>query len=175
MLITEIKSINDIAETKIYLPLMEKELIINKIIDTIVDVDENNLIKIDFIHLDFFFDLEILKSYFSIEIPKDIETINLLNAYDYLCENDIVSQLKTRIDEDYEYLVGLLDKEIKQKIENNNSLSAVLAKTLNKIVAKLPDEKGMQKMINSIPKAINKIDKTNLEAITSALGIKKEN
>lgn len=175
MLITEIKSINDIAETKIYLPLMEKELIINKIIDTIVDVDENNLIKIDFIHLDFFFDLEILKSYFSIEIPKDIETINLLNAYDYLCENDIVSQLKTRIDEDYEYLVGLLDKEIKQKIENNNSLSAVLAKTLNKIVAKLPDEKGMQKMINSIPKAINKIDKTNLEVITSALGIKKEN
>lgn len=175
MLITEIKSINDIAETKIYLPLMEKELIINKIIDTIVDVDENNLIKIDFIHLDFFFDLEILKSYFSIEIPKDIETINLLNAYDYLCENDIVSQLKTRIDEDYEYLIGLLDKEIKQKIENNNSLSAVLAKTLNKIVAKLPDEKGMQKMINSIPKAINKIDKTNLEVITSALGIKKEN
>ena len=175
MLITEIKSINDIAETKIYLPLMEKELIINKIIDTIVDVDENNLIKIDFIHLDFFFDLEILKSYFSIEIPKDIDTKDLLNAYDYLCGNDILPQLKTRIDEDYEYLIGLLDKEIKQKIENNNSLSAVLAKTLNKIVAKLPDEKGMQKMINSIPKAINKIDKTNLEAITSALGIKKEN
>ena len=174
MLITEIKSINDITETKTYLPLMEKELIINKIIDTIVDVDENNLIKIDFIHLDFFFDLEILKSYFSIEIPKDIDTKDLLNAYDYLCENDIVSQLKTRIDEDYEYLVGLLDKEIKQKIESNNSISAVLAKTLNKIVAKLPDEKGMQKMINSIPKAINKIDKTNLEAITSALGGKKE-
>ena len=84
---------------------MEKELIINKIIDTIVDVDENNLIKIDFIHLDFFFDLEILKSYFSIEIPKDIDTKDLLDAYDYLCENDIVSQLKTRIDEDYAYFV----------------------------------------------------------------------
>ena len=173
MLITEIKSINDITETKTYLPLMEKELIINKIIDTIVDYDENNLVKIDFIHLDFFFDLEILKSYFSIEIPKDIETINLLNAYDYLCENDIVSQLKTRIDEDYEYLVGLLDKEIKQKIEINNSISAVLSKTLNKIASSLPDEKSMQKIINSIPKAINKIDKGNLEAITSALGGKK--
>ena len=174
MLITEIKSINDITETKTYLPLMEKELIINKIIDTIVDVDENNLIKIDFIHLDFFFDIEILKSYFSIEIPQDIDIKDLLNAYDYLCENDILSQLKTRIDEDYEYLVGLLDKEIKQKIENNNSISAVLAKTLNNIVNKLPDEKAMQKIINSIPKAINKIDKNNLEAITSALGGKKE-
>lgn len=174
MLITEIKSINDITETKTYLPLMEKELIINKIIDTIVGVDENNLIKIDYIHLDFFFDIEILKSYFSIEIPQDIDIKDLLNAYDYLCENDIVSQLKTRIDEDYEYLVGLLDKEIKQKVENNNSISAVLAKTLNNIVNKLPDEKAMQKIINSIPKAINKIDKNNLEAITSALGGKKE-
>ena len=174
MLITEIKSIEDITETKTYLPLMEKELIINKIIDTIVDVDENNLVKIDFIHLDFFFDLEILKSYFSIEIPQNIDTKDLLNAYDYLCEKDILPQLKTRINEDYEYLVGLLDKEIKQKIEVNNSISAILAKTLNNIVNKLPDEKGMQKMINSIPKAINKIDKTNLEAITSALGGKKE-
>ena len=174
MLITEIKSINDITETKTYLPLMEKELIINKIIDTIVGVDENNLIKIDYIHLDFFFDIEILKSYFSIEIPQDIDIKDLLNAYDYLCENDILSQLKTRIDEDYEYLVGLLDKEIKQKIENNNSISAVLAKTLNNIVNKLPDEKAMQKIINSIPKAINKIDKNNLEAITSVLGGKKE-
>lgn len=174
MLITEIKSIEDITETKTYLPLMEKELIINKIIDTIVDVDENNLVKIDFIHLDFFFDLEILKSYFLIEIPQDIDTKDLLNAYDYLCGNDILPQLKTRIDEDYEYLIGLLDKEIKQKVEINNSISAVLAKTLNKIVEKLPDQKGIQKMINSIPKAINKIDKTNLEAITSALGGKKE-
>jgi len=174
MLITEIKSIDDITETKTYLPLMEKELIINKIIDTIVDYDENNLVKIDFIHLDFFFDLEILKSYFSIEIPKDIETKVLLNAYDYLCENDILSQLKTRIDEDYEYLVGLLDKEIKQKVENNNSISAVLAKTLNKLVDKLPSDKDLSKLIKEIPKQINKINPSNLEAITSALGGKKE-
>ena len=173
MLITEIKSIDDITETKTYLPFLQKEYIVNNITETVTEVDENNMVKINFIHLDFFFDIEILKYYFDIEIPADIETTELINAYDYLCENDIIAQLKMRIEEDYEYLVGLLDKEIKQKIEINNSISAVLSKTLNKIASSLPDEKSMQKIINSIPKAINKIDKGNLQAITSALGGKK--
>lgn len=173
MLITEIKSIEDIKETKTYLPFLQKEYIVNNIIETVTEIDENNMEKINFVHLDFFFDIEILKYYFNIEVPADIETEVLINTYDNLCENDIIAQLKMRISDDYDYLTGLIDKEIKQKIENNNSISAVLAKTLNKIASSLPDGKEMQKIINSIPKALNKIDKGNLEAITSALGGKK--
>ena len=177
MTITEIKSIEDINSIKdirTYLPLMEKELIINNIVNSIIDIDENNIANVDYIHLDFFIDIEMLKGYFNIEIPQDIDIKVLIDTYDYLCNEDIISQLKTRVCDDFDYLMELMNKTISQKVENSNSLSAVLAKTLNKIVSSLPDEKGMQKIINSIPKAINKIDKENLSAITSALGGKKE-
>lgn len=146
-----------------YIPIAIKKQIVNQIIANCI-TEENELITYDYFNYQLALDLSLIEFYYDGEcddIDKFYEDGSMEELYKIIPESEI------------DFITNAVSIAIQEKKEINNSVSAVLAKTLNKIALSLPDEKGMQKIINSIPKAINKIDKENLSAITSALGGKK--
>jgi len=94
----------------------------------------------------------------AIELSKDFKTSKVKGHYFVSSEKEFI---------DY-----VLRKEIEQIQLVDNSLASVVNKQLNKLIAILPDQKGLAKLIKELPKQINKIDQSKLKFITDAIGWK---
>jgi len=178
MLISEIKeqieagkSVDDLLEVKQYLSIIEKNLIVNKIIDSCIVLDEiNGLSKIDYFYKKLTSDVSLLVNYTNIEFSE-----NLIEDYDYLCENVGIERILNQIPiTEVEFILDLVDCELAQIIKLNNSIEGILASKLDKLIEKIPDQKGIKKIMNDIPKQINKIKPENLEILKGIIGNQSE-
>lgn len=178
MLISEIKeqieagkSVDDLLEVKQYLSIIEKNLIVNKIIDSCITIDEiNGLSKIDYFYKKLTSDVSLLVNYTNIEFSE-----NLIEDYDYLCENVGIERILNQIPiTEVEFILDLVDCELIQIIKLNNSIEGILASKLDKLIEKIPDQKGIKKIMNDIPKQINKIKPENLEILKGIIGNQSE-
>ena len=143
-----------------YLPIAVKKQIVDQIIANCTS-EENGLITYDYFSYQLALDLSLVEFYYDGEcddIDKFYEDGSMKELYKIIPESEI------------DFITNAASIAIQEKKEVNNSVSAVLAKTLNKLVDKLPSDKDLSKLIKEIPKQINKINPSNLEVITSALG-----
>ena len=157
---------SEVLEIKSYLPLAAKQILLKNILD-LCKKEENDIIKIDYTLKEFAIEISLVNQYSNVDLQVD----DVVEVYDELKQNGIIANIINQIpEEEINFIDYVLEKEITQIQAVDNSIEMVLAKTLNKIVNKLPDEKGMTKIVKSLPKEINKIDPAKLQYITKAIG-----
>lgn len=165
--IEEGNSIQDLIEVKQYLSIIEKQLIGSKIIDSCIVIDdESNLYKIDYFYKKFTSDVSFLVNYTNLEFSE-----NLIEDYDYLAENVGIEWILNQIPiSEVEFILDLVDCELAQIVKLNNSIEGILANRLQALINKVPDEKGIKKLMTEAQKQINKIKPENLEILKGLVG-----
>jgi len=161
--------IDDILYVKPYLSLSAKKVFIQNILDICLISSDIN--KIDFSLKEFAFEYILVARYSNI----DFEVDDVLQLYDELKENGVIDLVLTKITiSEKEFISRVLQKEIDQIQLVDNSLANIVSKQLNKLVEKLPDQKGLAKLIKDLPKQFNKIDSSKLKYLADAIGWKAE-
>ena len=165
--IEEGNSIQDLIEVKQYLSIIEKQLMANKIIDSCIVIDdESNLYKIDYFYKKLTSDVSFLVNYTNLESSE-----NLIEDYDYLAENVGIEWILNQIPiSEVEFILDLVDCELAQIVKLNNSIEGILANRLQALINKVPDEKGIKKLMTEAQKQINKIKPENLEILKGLVG-----
>lgn len=168
MLVSEFKeqfkkvgSVGELIEIKQYLPIVEKHLIATKIIDSCIIENKNGLSQIDYFYKKITTDVSLIVNYTNLEFSDE-----LINDYDYLSENGFIKQIIDKIPKTEIYFIDeLVENELDQIVRIENSLENILASKLQMLINKIPDEKTIKKILNDIPKSVNKIKPENLEIL----------
>lgn len=166
MQISELKNENGTynqikINTKNYIPFIEKKILCEGVLDSCLEIDENGITTCNYFMKKLLTDLKIVANYSDIDFSDEV-----VLDYDFLVESDIVNIIKESIDDsELEFINEMINCELEQKIKIGNSIESVLAKNLQKLIDKIPDEKSIQKIIKDIPKSINKITPANLEIL----------
>jgi len=165
MLISEIKQrlksgepIDAIITIKPYLSHVEKKILCENIINASLDQDENGLVVADYFNRELTKNIGIIVNYTDIEMSEEF-----LEDYDFLCEQGIVDYILNNMNKSDRYFIkSMVSKGIEQEIKIGNSIESILAKNLQNLIYKIPDEKFIKKLMNDIPKSINKIKPDNM-------------
>ena len=155
---------------KKYIPFIEKKILCENIIDGCLETSENGLLICNNFMKKMLLDLKIIGTYTDIEFSE-----NVVDDYDFLAENKIIDKIKESIDDsELDFIKSMVNKEIEQKIRIENSIENVLSQKLQQLIIKIPDQKGIKKIMNDIPKQINKIKPENLEILKGIIGNQNE-
>jgi len=150
------------VEIKLYLSTIEKRIIVDNIINGCIEIDENSIMKVNFFNKKLISDISLVTNYTNLIFSDD----NSIEDYDFLSQYKILNHIIKHIDSDeLDFIYNMVEDELEQQIIIGNSLESVLSKGLNKLVEKIPDEKSMNKLINNLPKSINKIKPENLAVL----------
>jgi len=150
------------VEIKLYLSTIEKRIIVDNIINGCIEIDENSIMKVNFFNKKLISDISLVTNYTNLIFSDD----NSIEDYDFLSQYKILNHIIKHIDSDeLDFIYNMVEDELEQQIKIGNSLESVLSKGLNKLVEKIPDEKSMNKLINNLPKSINKIKPENLAVL----------
>jgi len=150
------------VEIKSYLSTIEKKVIIDNIINGSIETDDNSIIKINFFNKKLITDISLVTNYTNLIFSDD----NSIEDYDFLSQYKILHYIIKNIDNDeLDFIYNMIEDELDQQIKIVNSLESVLANGINKLIDKIPDEKSMNKLINNLPKVLNKIKPENLEIL----------
>jgi len=170
----EIKDI----EFKIPSILLQRDLIENILKSSMLEEDDNGLKKFDYVIFAIFKLVAIVESFTNIEIEilklengiKVFDFIAMSEIYDVVVQSD---ELISKLDDISYDFSELLSISMEQEISLANSLESILAKGINKIVTKFPDNKELGKLVNKIPTLINKIDSEKMNFIQKVVGVNK--
>ena len=183
----------DKLEVKKYLSIYTKQLLIEGfsdeedsivgIVDRCVIENDNGYFVVDYFSKQIVVDLTLIKHYSNLEL--DVETVNVngkeVNIYDYICENGVINEVKEQITYyEYDKFMDLLDETIQNKLQSENSIEASAVKVKNKlfeladkIVEKLPDEKGIKRILADAKNQINKIKPEQLNHLKEVFDLKQ--
>lgn len=149
-------------EIKHYLPFIEKKILIENIVDGSIEYDENGLAKCNLFIKELNEKIGIIVNYTNIEIDSE----NTVRDFDVMCELGIIDYVLNNMNKNEKYFIeDMICEGIDQKVRLENSVEGILSKGINKIVEKLPNEKSIKKILNDIPKSVNKIKPENLEIL----------
>jgi len=153
---------------KPYLSLTAKKILIKKILD--LCIIEGDIKKIDFALKEFASEYVLINEYSNI----NFELEDVVFLYDELKENLVIDKIMKLIPEsEKEFIYNVLQNEIEQIYQVDNSLANVISKQLSRLVEKLPDSKEINKMIPKLSKQINKIFPDSFKFLTDAMGWSK--
>jgi hypothetical protein len=161
MLISELQekleqgeSFDNIVEIKNYLPFVHKQIMINNILKACLQTDENSIMTCDNFAKKMAKDMQYVVNFTNLEFSDDF-----MEEYEYLVSNKLIKNITAYIDSDeLIFIDNILDKEIEQRININNSLSNIIAINLNKVIDKIPTTKDLQKLIKTTKKELNTFD-----------------
>lgn len=140
-----------------YLNLATKKNICEEIKELSVKY-ENGMAYIDYITMQLITNLHLLQFYYGI----DPSTIDM----DELYENGTIQRAKDGIPEsELEFIENNSWHLIKQEVDIYNSLSGMLNRNIRALIDKVPDEDELHKILNKMPKALEKIDPKTLELV----------
>ena len=155
------------VEIKLYLSTIEKRIIVDNIINGCIEIDENSIMKVNFFNKKLISDISLITNYTNLIFSDD----NSIEDYDFLSQYKILNHIIKHIDSDeLDFIEYMVENELEQQIKIGNSLESVIAKGLNKLIEKIPDEKSMNKLINNIPKVLNKVNPENLNILKDFMG-----
>lgn len=153
---------------KSYISLTEKKILIEKILD--ICIIEEEIKRIDFALKQFAYEYLLLNFYTNI----NIETEDIIEIYDELKENNLIENILKIIPEsEKEFIDYVLRKEIEQIQLVDNSMVNIVNQALKKLVEKMPDQKGLIKLIKELPKQFNKVSPDSLKYLSKAIGLSK--
>jgi len=169
MLYSEIKNdIENIKNVKVksYLPILLKKSVIHGINNDSLEIDGllvSSIIQKDSLYCVDYTNLHVSKFYLVTMLYTDIifdTDDSVFETYDFFMENDLFDYVLSQI-KDMNFLNDLIDKELSQYLDLHNSLeytiTKVLGDNLSKFVDKIPDAKGMEKLLKLLPNAMNKV------------------
>jgi len=155
---------------KKYLSFSEKKLLINNILD--MCVIEEDIKKIDFALKEFAYEYMLINEYTSVDFEIEVEASDILSIYDELKEHGVIDKIIKLIPEsEKEFIDYILRKEIEQIQLVDNSMVNIVNQALNKLVDKIPDQKGLIKLIKELPKQFNKVSPDSLKNLGKAMGL----
>jgi len=154
-------------EIKKYLNFVEKKILCDKVLNGAISLNKNGIMSVNRYNLRFFTDLVLIENYTNIEIDNE----NVVSDYDFLCEQDIIKKIKELIPEDELYFIhNAIYEGIDDKLEESNSIGAVLANKLNKlieIIDKNTNPKEIKSFIKVLSREFKDFDINKLEQIKS--------
>lgn len=145
-------------QVKHYLPIISKKAICTAVVDNCI-TEENGIFVCDFFAKEQATNIVFLTEYAGIEFDGE-------DDYDFLMEYGVMGYILVQIpDKEKHFIYDAIYEMIEQKMKVNNSVEVVLAKGIQKLIDKIPDEKDIKKIMNELPKMINKIKPENLQII----------
>jgi len=147
-------------QIKKYIPLALKQAIIcgedndgiaSRVIDEVDGMKEKNIFNYEALTA-----IVLVREYTNVDMGSDEDLI------DNILASGIVNVIVEECDDACLFL-SLLDKKIDKEIEKSNSIQMVLAKGIKDLIAKMPDEKGLKKIMDSFPKILNKVEPERLK------------
>jgi hypothetical protein len=153
------------VEIKSYLPFATKKTIIQKIIDVCV-IDENDIKTIDYAVKEMIYEYLLVNNYTNIDFANE----DIITIYDELEEKKFINAIIEKIDIDEKNLIEyILRKELDQTMEIQNSVGVQLNKIATKLMAKIPSDKEMSKLLKSVSKEFKNFDPSKLNFISDAM------
>ena len=168
-------------ELNSYVPLVMKQLIIDGddegnegLASECIVVKDNGMKAIDIFAKEALISITLVREYTNIDLSsEELEGYELI---DIIIESGLVGTIVKEVP-DAKRFITMLEDKIKQELEGANTLPAVVANNLAKLVDKIPDDinaKWFEKMLKNLPKMINAIEPERMEVLKGALGQKKE-
>lgn len=153
---------------KEHLSYTDKQAIVQIVYNNTVIYDsDNGIYFIDNIMSKMSYNLTILDM--CTDFYDVIENADLYD-YDYLNQLGVFEYISLKIDDNDYQEIHTAIRNFKDRVEGLNSVGSCLHRIVNESFAKLPDMKDMNKLINNLPKAINKIDKDVIGIFAKELG-----
>ena len=151
---------------KKYISIIEKKSIADKIINGCIEEDVNGLYKINYFYKYLFMNMALVTNYSDLSFSEE----GYLGEFDWLSENGYLEVIIKEIPfNERNSIDDVVDEELAQIMKVNNSIESVVAQKLEKLISKIPDNKEIKKIMNDIPKMVNKIKPENLGMIKDAL------
>lgn len=145
---------SDILEVKSIASFMDKRLVVDTVVNGVLETNENGMMYCDFMIREILLKLKIANVYGGIEFED-----NIVEEYDYICENGVLDFILKEIAfGEWTLLNDVIDKEIEQKIKLNNSIEGIVNSNLQKLIEKLPSDKQLKSLSKSLAKDLNTFD-----------------
>lgn len=161
--VSEIKEDYSNITIKKYIPFIIKQNIIDNILDTCVYINEETGFK--------YVDSAMKRMAIEFSICNQVSNIDMseednLELYDSLKESGVVAYILNNIDQsESTFITDCVNEQIEEIYKVDNSLQSVVSQGLNKLLAKIPDNKGMTKFIKDISKQFDKLDPEKLKFV----------
>ena len=113
-----------------YLPFADKREMCAKVLGLCNTVDEKTgLVKVDSVKRYIFFTIALLSNYTNLEFKSDDGDLGSLDAYDMLCQNDLLNPILDIIGPEYTTCNNMLNMMMADIVANNNNIENVLGNT----------------------------------------------
>lgn len=160
----EKKQLSELIKITSYLSYTKKQIICETIIDNSITENENGMLVCNYFSKKLSKDIYLIINYSNIEIGD-----NLLEDYDYLCENKIVDYVLSKIDDNEKnFIYDMIELEIEQKVKIGNSIENLINKNLQRfidVIEKNTDPKALNKLIKTASKEFKNFDPDKLKYI----------
>lgn len=165
--IEQVKENIELLTVKQYLPFAFKKKMIEDIIETCKSEDENGILHIDSIFKQMAFEYSVINQYTNIELSNN----DIIETYDLLKESGLVKDVLNIINiDEIQFIEKCLNEQIDYLLKTNNSIEVFVAKSINKIIEKIPSSKEISKMIPKLSKELNKIDPEKMKYVSEVIG-----
>ena len=146
---------------------MKKQAIVQSVYNNSVIKDiENGIYYVDVIMSNITFDINMLDSYTNFyDVYEDADKY----SYDYLKDVGVFNCVYTQVDVADMALVEEAIEERLMKVDALNSVGSCLYRTIKEVTKDLPNMQDFNKLLNKLPKLLDKMDKEKLEIFTREL------
>lgn len=156
---------------KKYIPFIIKQNIINNVILTCITTEEDGFKHIDSAMKRMAIEFSICNQVSNIDMFSEDD----LELYDSLKESGVVSYILSNINQDdLKFITECIDEQIEEIYKVDNSLQFVVSQGLNKLLTKIPDNKGLTKFIKDLTKQFDKLDPEKLKFVKDVIAYDKE-
>jgi len=164
--ISEIASDNSNIIINKYIPFLVKQNIINNVLLTCISIEEDGFKRVDSAMKRMAIEFSICNQISNIDMSDE----DSLATYDSLKESGIITYvLNNAVPGEIAFIVDCVNEEIEEMYKVDNSIQGVVSQGLNKLLAKIPDNKGMTKFINNISKQFDKLDPSKLKMVKEVM------
>ena len=156
-------------EIKTYVPFVEKRELCKEVIEASCST-KNGIVTVDSVSRYILFTIAILAKYTNLEFNSD-EKYDSLDEYDELCESGLLDAILDVIGDEYVKCNNLLNMMIKDVIDNNNTIEAVLTSFSNGVLTKVNDIADVVlEKIETMDLDLSQIDIDKFESLLGKLG-----
>ena len=171
--------INQILNIKSYLPIMYKSVLINNIISSAKEIDDNGMTRINYTNLELYKLIFMIENFTNYAFNPE----TMIEEVDYIIENKIVELIDKEIGNSQLWNIeNLLSKELEQVVKVDNSIENVInthmylfQDKIETLLEKIPDfkEDTVNKWVKSLSKTLKSFDPSKMEMVQSILDLNK--
>jgi len=165
--ISEIKEDYSNIIVKKYIPFLIKQNIIDNVLSACTSLEDDGFIRVNYAMKRMAIEFSICNQVTNIDMSNE----DNLELYDSLKELGVITYILNNINSnEVVFINDCINEKIEEIYKVDNSLQYVVAKELNKLLSKIPNDKQLKSLGKSLIKDINKLDPEKYSYITQAMG-----